>query len=105
MATIKLIIALPDSSSRTTTELRGTHNNVVYTVTIARGDAVINQQIGVQTGGIYKWRISDVAASDGSGGSWAIETAWGEVRGPEFQGASGSEIGICIKPQYIVRMT
>ena len=86
------------------TEHKGTHNNVGYTVTIARGNGVVDPRICAQTGGIYEWRILTVVASDESECPYSIKIAGNELPGPSFQGASGTKISICIKPQYNVRM-
>lgn len=65
----------------------------------------MNQEIGVQTGGIFMWSVTKVTASDPRlRSSWDIETAGTIIRGM-FQGREDDDIYVGIKPFYIIPTT
>jgi hypothetical protein len=105
MTASKLHIKLPNSTDRATSIYTATHNYFVWSVEIARGDAVINQDIGVQTGGVFMWSVGNVTVTDPSiRVSWQVENASGQVmRGP-FEGREGDDIYLSIQTYYMIPM-
>jgi hypothetical protein len=51
MALLRLEFSLPDSAQRKTSVFSATHDNITWSINVTRGDAVINREIMVQTGG------------------------------------------------------
>jgi hypothetical protein len=106
MALLRLEFSLPDSAQRKTSVFSATHDNNTWSINVTRGDAVINREIMVQTGGLFCWEISQIACNAPNlRGSWTVDVPGRPVDGTSFHGRTGDRVALIITPCCVVEAT